>query len=389
MTALLIILCIILLIVVILQVGKVSEIAGRIRGEEEVQKGTNYWQSRLLLVFMVGFLVTVVLATYYYKNYMLGYGPNAAASAHGARIDAMFNRTLIIVSIVFFATHILLFWFSFRWRDKGKKGQMAKWIPENNTLELLWTIVPALVLTTMVIFGLNAWNDIMADVDDTEDVIQIEATGMQFAWMIRYPGPDGEFGRRNFRNISALNPLGQIWTDSAGLDDFMSTTIVLPVDKEVRVKIGSRDVIHSFFLPQFRVKMDAVPGMPTYFVFTPTRTTKEYRQDLKKYEEYWAPADPEDPSGPKRWEAFNYELACAELCGEGHYSMRMIVKVVSQEEYEDWLLMQSPYYQSTIKGSDIDPYKVVEPEAPAGMGIDSSSIDSLTVPAEGIETDSL
>jgi cytochrome c oxidase subunit 2 len=103
--------------------------------------------------------------------------------------------------------------------------------------------------------------------------------------------------------------------------------------------------------------MDAVPGIPTYFIFTPTKTTEEYRQSLSNYPEYQVPADPDDPTGPQRWETFEYELACAELCGVGHFSMRRVVRIVSEAEYEAWLSQQSSYYLGNIRNGDEDPLK--------------------------------
>ena len=147
--------------------------------------------------------------------------------------------------------------------------------------------------------------------------MEIEATGKQFAWDLRYPGPDGVLGAKNFRKISGTNPLGQDWEDIENLDDQHVSEIVLPVNKQVRVRITAQDVLHNFYLPHFRVKMDAVPGIPTYFVFTPTTTTEEYRERLGSldkdgnplYPEWHEPYDETEPDGPKRYEAFNYELA--------------------------------------------------------------------------------
>ena len=141
------------------------------------------------------------------------------------------------------------------------------------------------------------------------------------------------------------------------IDDFLPTEIVLPVNQKVRVRITAKDVLHNFYLPHFRVKMDAVPGLPTYFIFTPIKTTQEYREELRKYPEWQVPADPSEPDGPQRWETFEYELACAELCGKGHYSMRRLVKIVSQEEYEEWLSTQKSYYLTNVRHTEADPYK--------------------------------
>ena len=224
-------------------------------------------------------------------------------------------------------------------------------------LEVVWSVIPALVMTYLVVQGLIAWNDVMADVGPDEEVIEIEATGYQFAWALRYPGNDGVLGSKDYLKITGANPLGQIWEDEKNLDDIHADEVVLPVNKKVRVRINSRDVLHNFYLPHFRVKMDAVPGIPTYFVFTPTTTTEEYREQLSHYPEYQIPADPDDPDGPEMWEAFDYELACAELCGASHYSMRRVVRIVSEGEYQDWLAGQNSYYMNAIRNSDEDPYK--------------------------------
>lgn len=354
MTALLAIISIILIGIIAVQIGKVTELAGKIRGEEEMQDVANRRQSNYMLIFMVVFLVGGIVSAIFYKNYMLGFGPMESASEHGSSIDRIFQITLFFTGIVFFITHILLFWFAYKYR--AKKGQKAKYIPHDNKLEIVWTVIPAIVMTFLVVGGLDAWNEVMADVEVDEDFLEIEATGYQFGWAVRYPGEDGKLGEKNYELITGTNPLGQNWEDEKNLDDFHASEIYLPVGKKVRVRITSKDVLHNFYLPHFRVKMDAVPGIPTYFVFTPTKTTEEFRQQLRDYPEYNVLVDPEDPEAGLLWENFDYELACAELCGRGHYSMRMPVKVVSQEEYESWKATQTPYYMSTIRGTSDDPW---------------------------------
>ncbi|MCF8237671.1 MAG: OmpA family protein [Saprospiraceae bacterium] len=355
MTPLLILICLVLITIVVIQIGKVTELASSIRGEEDTQVEINRWSGILSLVFVVVFLIGCVYSAAYYKNYMLGYGPHDAASAHGSSIDFLFDVTLFFTGIVFVITHIALFWFAYKYQ--GKKDRQAEFISHNNKLEVIWTLVPAIVMTLLVISGLDAWNEIMPDVGDDEDYIEIEATGVQYNWLLRYPGPDNLLGTRNFKLITGVNPLGQDWTDPKNQDDLQPSEIVLPVNKKVRVRITSRDVLHSFFLPHFRVKMDAVPGIPTYFIFTPTKTTEEYRQSLSYYPEYQVPSDPDDPEGPQRWETFEYELACAELCGMGHFSMRRVVRIVSEAEYEAWLSQQNSYYLGNIRNGDEDPLK--------------------------------
>lgn len=355
MIFLLIVLSIVLIAVIAIQIGKVADLATKIRGEEAMQEVVNKRQGIYMLVFLAAFLGIAVVSGLEYKNYYLGYSALLPASAHGGAIDSMFNWTLIITGIVFFVTQILLFYFAFRYR--GERNKKAKFLPHNNTVELVWTIIPAITMTFLVIAGLDAWNEIMADVSDSEDYIEIEATGYQFAWALRYPGADGKLGEKSFRLIDGSNPLGQNWKDEKNVDDFHSDELWLPKGKQVRVRITSRDVLHNFYLPHFRVKMDAVPGMPTYFVFTPTKTTEEFRQQLKKFPEYNKPVDPQDPESKLLWEAFDYELACAELCGNAHFSMRKTVKIVEPEEYEAWLTKQSSYYLSNIRFKPEDPNK--------------------------------
>lgn len=204
-------------------------------------------------------------------------------------------------------------------------------------------------------------NKAMADVSEKEiigkDCIEIEATGMRFTWLLCYPGRDNKLGTKHFTKITSANPLGQDWADDKNVDDFHPSEIVLPVGKKVRVLINSRDVLHNFYLPQFRVKMDAIPGMPTYFVFVPTLTSDSMRARYKKYAD-WNIPDKRDET-KKRYETFEYELVCAELCGKGHYVMRRIVKIVSMEEYENWLDEQekSSLYLTNVYGKEADPIK--------------------------------
>ncbi len=354
MTLLIIILTFILLGIIVVQIGRINEIARSIRGEEEALLNSSRKQAGYLLIFMVLFLLATIISAYLYKNYMLGYGPHHAASEHGPSLDRLFNITVAITGIVFVITHIALFYFAYKYRYRV--GQKASFMPHDNKLEIIWTAIPAFAMFALVINGLIAWNDVMADVGPEDEYMEIEATGLQFQWILRYPGADGRLGARDYKKINSANPLGQDWTDIKNLDDFHPTDLVLPVDKKVRVRITARDVLHDFYLPHFRVKMDAVPGLPTYFVFTPTKTTEAYREELSKYDEYRLPADPADPEGPQKWELFDYELACAELCGYGHYSMKKRVIILEQAAYDAWVREQQSYYLSQIRGTEEDPF---------------------------------
>ncbi len=357
MTTLIVFLCIALLLLIIVQISRVRDLAKQLRGKEEVEATAVASTGRGLLFFMGVFLVATTASAYYYKNYILGFGPQGSASEHGSSIDSMMKWTLAITYIAFLATNFALFFYAYKYRTR--KGHQAKYISHNNTVELVWTGIPAIVMTFLVVGGLDAWNDIMSDVGAEDTYMEIEATGFQFAWQMRYPGPDGLLGRKDFRLINGSNLLGLDWTDPKTHDDILVNDVTLPVDQKVRVRITARDVLHDFYLPQFRVKMDAVPGLPTYFVFTPTKTTKEWRKGLSEYAEYQS-VDPEDQEGRMLWETRNFELACAELCGIGHWSMARKVDIMEQEDFDAWYGQQKSFYLENIKGTEDDPLFMAE-----------------------------
>lgn len=252
-----------------------------------------------------------------------------SASEHGLDIDFMFNTTLILTTVVFILTHIALFGFSFKYR--GSENRKAYFYPHNNALERIWTIIPAIALTVLVLLGFFTWRGITnVSPEDQKKAINIEVTGEQFKWSLRYAGADNQVGKRNYKLTTPTNGLGIDFKDQKSWDDKLTSEIVIPVNKPVRVTIGSKDVLHSFYLPDFRVQMNAVPGMPTYFQFTPRLTTaqmKEKRNDPK----------------------YEYILLCAKICGAGHYNMQAKVTVVTEAEYAAWIAKQPLYYNDDVK----------------------------------------
>jgi cytochrome c oxidase subunit 2 len=215
-----------------------------------------------------------------------------------------------------------LFWFSYKYQEK--EGQEAFYFPHNNKLELIWTVIPAIALTILVAIGLRHWFRITSDAP--KDAAVVEITGKQFNWLIRYPGKDGQLGRKFFKNINdANNPVGQDWDDQLNKDDFMATEMHLVVGKPVKLIIGSRDVIHDVGLSHFRLKMDAVPGIPTTLWFTPKYTTTEMKEKT---------GNPD----------FVYEISCDQMCGSGHYSMKANIVVETQEEFDAWTAKQVAQY---------------------------------------------
>jgi cytochrome c oxidase subunit 2 len=271
------------------------------------------------LAFLIAGLIGVWYCHEKFKGKVLG----PSASEHGDRIDSMIHITLIITGIVFVITQVLLFWFSFKYQEK--ENRQAFFYPHNNRLEVIWTVIPAIVLTVLVGFGLYYWFQITGEAP--KNAVQVEVWGKQFNWEFRYPGRDGVFGKKYYKNIDETkgNPLGQIWEDPANHDDvYVTGEMHIPVGKPVKLLINAKDVLHDVGLGHFRIKMDAVPGIPTTIWFTPKFTTREMRE---KY-------------GPD----FNYEISCQEMCGKGHYSMRGIVIVESEAEYKIWVASKQPQY---------------------------------------------
>jgi cytochrome c oxidase subunit II len=374
MTTLIILLSAVLVAVIAVQVGRLTEITAAMREAAEVQGDRNKLHAVLGLGFVVIFLVACCVSAWYYKNDMMGFAGNIPVSEHGHYIDNLFYITLVPTGIIFILCHLALFWFAYKY--KGEVGRKVLYMPHDNKLEFIWTAIPAFVMALLVVGGLWTWNKVMADIPADakpgKDYIEIEATGYQFAWVLRYPGADNLLGKKDFRLIDeANNNIGQDWTDAKNHDDFKPDDIVLPVNKTVRVRITSRDVLHNFCLSQFRLKMDAVPGMPTYFVFKPIVTTEERRQQLKKLPEWQELKD-----GKPRWATFDYELNCAEMCGQGHFSMRKVVRIVTEPEYQKWLGEQKSYYISSVQGKEWDTYgkdtKPATTENHKGEGTDNT-----------------
>lgn len=275
----------------------------------------------LFLAFFVFGMIMVFVLQNVYKEYMtLTYNP---ASEHGEKIDDMFWITMYVSIFVVVVTNSLLFWYA--WYYRGKPGRKAVHYSHNNRLEIFWTAIPAVVLTILVFRGVIVWHDIMQEAP--EDAVQLEVNGKQFAWTVRYPGADLEFGTTSVQYIDdgTGNDIGFNFEDRRGHDDLITNEIHLPVGKPVLLNIKSRDVLHSATLPHFRVKMDAVPGMPTSFWFTPTKTTKEMREIRGD-------------------EDFDYEMSCQQICGSAHWNMRRVVVVETEAEFNNWLRKQKPFY---------------------------------------------
>jgi len=332
-----IILILLLGFLITFQIAKASEYVSVMRGEEKSRKQNNRINAFLLLMFLIFGLIGVYYCNEKYGGKILQFGQ--AASDHGHDVDNMMKITIIITGIVFVITQIILFWFAFKYQESDTRKPY--FYPHNNKLEVLWTAVPAIVLTVMVGFGLYYWFRITGEAP--ANAMQVEVTGSQFKWEFRYPGKDKVIGKKFYKAIDegANNPLGQLWEDSTNKDDIYISPgdpMHLVVNKPVRLIINAKDVIHDVGLSHFRLKMDAVPGTPTTMWFTPTKTTADMKRET---------GDPD----------FVFEISCDQMCGQGHYKMRGIIVVESQEEFDLWMAKQKPKFYLAHPEKDPDAIK--------------------------------
>jgi cytochrome c oxidase subunit 2 len=305
---------VILLFVIIGAVFDILQKVGEINGKSVID--WNNINSKLLLGFLIVGMGAAVWE--FIVHAPLTVHAQEPASEHGAMFESMFMITLVLTGIVFVITQILLFWYGYKY--KFNKNRRGLYYPDNHRLEFIWTIIPAIVLTVLVIRGLMTWNQIMYSKDE-KSAMNIEIYGYQFGWNVRYSGADNKLGAHNFRLAGVMNSLGVDTNDSKSFDDIVANELHLPVGKPVHIHLRAKDVIHSAYLPHFRAQMNVVPGLPTKMVFTPTITTSEMRNKLQKPE-------------------FDYILLCNKICGSAHYRMKMKVVVDSPADYEKWLKSQ-------------------------------------------------
>ncbi len=214
-------------------------------------------------------------------------------SEHGRVIDHLFYFILWLTGAVFVATEVVMFWFMWRY-DGPRTNTPVKFSHGSHTLEVVWTILPAATLLFIAIYQMNAWADSKMRIPKMLPTLEVSAR--QFEWRLRYPGKDNQLGTRD--DIFAVNDLH------------------LPVNEEILLELKSMDVLHSFFLPNMRVKQDAVPGMmiPVWF---------------------------------RANEVGNYDLVCAELCGWGHYKMKGRLTVEPRAAFDEWLAKKYSEQEAT------------------------------------------
>lgn len=208
-----------------------------------------------------------------------------SASSIAPKVDQLFWIIFWVTAFFFFLVQGALLFFVLKYR--AGKNRPASYVHGNTLLEVVWTVIPALILLVLTILSQRLWIEIRSPRHAPKTDLTVEILAEQFAWNVRYPGPDGQLGTAD--DVSAINQLH------------------LPVDQPVTLRILSKDVIHSFYVPEFRIKQDAVPGLPTQVWVAATR-------------------------------AGHYEIRCAELCGLGHYRMKGFVTTEPVENFQQWLV---------------------------------------------------
>ncbi|WP_010228110.1 cytochrome c oxidase subunit II [Gillisia marina] len=347
MTVFLVIIVIALFAVTVWQMSKIFDLSrGSLTDSSQVaNERDNKINGYLMLMFVIFLYVISIYCFWHYSKFYLP----EASSEHGSEVDTLMFISIALIMFVQVITQGLLHWFAYKYR--GEKGKKALFFADNDKLEFIWTIIPVIVLSGLIIYGLFTWSDIM-NINEEEDPLVIEIYAYQFDWRARYSGEDNTLGKANVRFIQGVNQLGVDESDSYGDDDVIINELHLPVGRPVLFKFRSQDVLHSAYFPHFRAQMNVVPGMITQFGFTPTITSEEIRETeymvekvarinaIRKEKSKELAASGEVPLDSYE---FEYYLLCNKICGQGHYNMQMKIVVESEEDYNAWMKEQQTF----------------------------------------------
>ena len=242
----------------------------------------------------------------------------AAISEHAPALDRQFMITIIVVGLAFTAAQVGLGWMVWKYRDTGKASDRALYSHGSNRLEVLWTVITAVVFITLGVMGQSVWASLRLN-DAPPGSYSVEVVAQQFQWNFHYAGKDNKLGRTHPSLIddATLNFVGLDPEDAASADDAVTSTLAIPVNRPVELRLRSKDVIHNFWVPQLRFKQDLVPGMEIKVHFTANRVGK-------------------------------YELACAELCGQLHFKMKSYMLVLPEDEFQALTGLGQEQYQARM-----------------------------------------
>ncbi len=437
-TKLIILLVIVLGIIAAAQLMRLYELSSKLRneGEHDITRKDNRLNAGLMLIFMI-----VLFGGFIWLMLEYGWvGRGEAASVHGHELDWLLNVNFVIIIFVFFLTNFLLFWFAFKYVKKP--GVPAFYYPHNNKLEMVWTVIPAIVLAVIIIFGLRSWNDVTDEAPD--EAVVIELFSKQFDWTARYSGKDNKLGKFDYKlTEDAKNELALMTTESIQMaidsmqsgakgidllesklndrsimlvpedaaamkkdlgnkeklirllhqmqqkhdakndtlawDDFIvKDTLYLCKGQEYEFNFRSKDVIHSAYFPHFRAQMNTVPGTTTRFKFTPDKTTADMRESRGVPD-------------------FDYVLYCNKICGGSHYKMKMIIVVLEKKAYDEWANLKMNGKKAADGSWEVEPatfhhtfHKVAEAPAEPTDGtedipVGADSLQMVAVLPEGVK----
>ncbi len=367
------VLIVLFVLIFLAQIIRVFEISSNIgKNKNEVTDSSNNINGIFLLIAGIALLVFFFWQRAEWMHLTL----QTPASEHGVMIDKLWDTTMGLIMFVFLLLTPMLFGIAYYFR--GRQDRKASFITHNNKLEIFWTAIPAVTLLALISYGLNVWGKIVNQ--DVSDAIVVEVYAKQFGWSARYAGEDNKLGSANVRYVGGRNELGVISKNTkesqikavdekidkllaeiessdnpaekklksarleklekkrktlltyfittseeqllAAEDDVVTKELHLPVGKKVLFKFRSQDIIHSAFLPHFRVQMNCVPGTTTQFAFTPTVTSEDMKKEMDN-------------------ELFDYVLLCNKICGNAHYNMQMKVIVESEEDFNKWMESQN------------------------------------------------
>jgi cytochrome c oxidase subunit 2 len=345
MTTLLVLIVVVLLAVALWQLTKIfdlTQVGANVNDTGVANDNDNKVNGYLMFAFLCFIYLTTIFCFVNYGKFPL---MSDAASVHGPELDNLMWITMMLIFTVQTITQALLHYFAFKYR--GRQGQKALYFSDSNKLEFIWSVIPAVVLAVLILYGLYAWTNIMfVDEKDEKDAIVIELYAQQFKWEARYSGADDVLGKANVRYIEGVNNLGVDLSDPNAQDDFNSTELHIPKGKRIIFKMRSQDVLHSAYMPHFRAQMNCVPGMVTQFSFIPSVTTAEMREkpamvekvaninEIRAKKSIDLVARGETALDPY---TFDFLLLCNKICGASHYNMQMKIVVDTPEEYKAWL----------------------------------------------------
>ena len=360
MTSLLVIIVLVLLSVALWQLTKIfdlTQVGASADNSQVANDNDNNVQGYLMFGFLTFIYVFTIFGLFKWSHLILG----TPASAHGAQVDNLMNITWVLIFIVQAITQVLLHYFAFKYR--GKKDQKALYFADNDKLEFIWSVIPAVVLAGLILYGLYAWTNIMFVNEKEEDVMVVELYAQQFKWTARYSGEDDVLGKANVRYIEGVNTLGVDLADPNAQDDKVVSELHLPKGKKILFKMRSQDVLHSAYMPHFRAQMNCVPGMVTQFAFEPIYTTAEMREmdfmqekvakinELRAKKSADLVAKGETALDPY---TFDYLLLCNKICGASHYNMQMKIVVDTPEDFKKWLA-EKPTLIEEVKTANAAP----------------------------------